>query len=66
MIRTNATWRLVAVAGVAGLILAACGGSDDDGSSQFRRCASIDWHAVVPSRRKRRNWADRQSCLQEP
>ena len=33
MIRTNATWRLVAVAGVAGLILAACGGSDDSGSS---------------------------------
>ncbi|HEX5017216.1 MAG TPA: ABC transporter substrate-binding protein [Actinomycetes bacterium] len=31
MIRANATWRLVAVAGAAGLVLAACG-SDDDSS----------------------------------
>ena len=29
MIRASATWRLVAVAGAAGLVLAACGGSDD-------------------------------------
>ena len=29
MIRANATWRLVAVAGAAGLVLAACGGDDD-------------------------------------
>jgi ABC-type branched-subunit amino acid transport system substrate-binding protein len=33
MIRSNATWRLVAVAGAAGLVLAACGGDDDGGSS---------------------------------
>jgi ABC-type branched-subunit amino acid transport system substrate-binding protein len=32
MIRSNATWRLVAVVGAAGLALAACG-SDDSGSS---------------------------------
>jgi Periplasmic binding protein len=28
MIRANATWRLVAVAGAAGIVLAACGGDD--------------------------------------
>jgi ABC-type branched-subunit amino acid transport system substrate-binding protein len=32
MIRASATWRLVAVAGAAGLVLAACGGSDDNSS----------------------------------
>ena len=32
MIRANATWRLVAVAGAAGLVLAACG-SDDGGET---------------------------------
>ncbi len=32
MIRANATWRLVAVAGAASLVLAACGG-DDEGDS---------------------------------
>ena len=29
MIRANATWRLVAIVGAAGLVLAACGGDDD-------------------------------------
>ncbi len=33
MIRANATWRLVAVAGAAGLVLAACGSDDNGGSS---------------------------------
>ena len=28
MIRANATWRLVAVAGAAGIVLAACGSDD--------------------------------------
>ncbi len=32
MIRANATWRLVAVAGAAGIVLAACG-SDDGGDT---------------------------------
>lgn len=30
MIRANATWRLVALAGAAGLVLAACGGDDTE------------------------------------
>ena len=33
MIRANATWRLVAVAGAAGLVLAACGSDDDSGTT---------------------------------
>jgi branched-chain amino acid transport system substrate-binding protein len=33
MIRPNATWRLVALAGAAGLVLAACGSDDNGGST---------------------------------
>ena len=40
MIRANATWRLVAIAGAAGLVLAACGGDDDDTDTSSDSTAS--------------------------
>jgi ABC-type branched-subunit amino acid transport system substrate-binding protein len=40
MIRANATWRLVAIAGAAGLVLAACGGDDDETDTSSDSTAS--------------------------
>ena len=54
MIRANATWRLVAVAGAAGLVLAACGSDDGGETDDGDREPGRDGHPPVPRRRQPR------------